>query len=143
MIKLSHSEFYKKLFYHTIAPLSVGYLIYVFFRSNQLLNVNVDSIYSEINCFKNYSSDIRKLIPDWISYSLTDGIWVYSFTSTFIIISEYVCITNQSIIFFPYCTSICLEILQLWHIYPGTFDFIDLLMFSLGFLLSIHNTNSK
>ena len=87
--------------------------------------------------------DVRELfleilfLPNWFYYSLPDGLWTYAFTSSFIIIWG---INNPVLKYWlviPFILSLVPEILQLFNLFPGTFDLNDLIFMSIGFISSI------
>jgi|TARA_B100001971_G_C17889243_1_gene382118 hypothetical protein len=124
-----------KIIIHVITPIIIGGFIYILFREKNLLmfswfiSMGLDSL---INNFR----DIviwHNQIPDWITYNLPDGIWIYSLTSLMIIIwykdsnkSKYFWLLIGPIL------GITLELGQLINLFPGTFDNIDLLFYFCG-----------
>ncbi len=81
-------------------------------------------------------SSIR--IPTTIRNYLPDMLWTYSFTSLQCIIwkmeKQFV---KRVFIFLPLPVSFTLEFLQKFHFIAGTFDVPDLLIYSVGWTLSI------
>ena len=106
-----------------------GGLIYIFFRSTNLLMFDwfkYIGIYNYILFFRNYIE--LSFLPNWIIYSIPDGIWIYSLTSFMIIIwgkekkkwPKIVWLSMGPVL------GIGAEIGQLLSIIPGHFDLIDL-----------------
>lgn len=111
----------------------LGVIIYLLFRSESirffdyLTYVKLDKPISNIRSFM---LPLTKFIPDWIIYSLPDGLWLLSFS---LIISE---IWNKKdnlhfwfwILLFPF-TAIIWELGQAFHVFSGTFDWIDVIIY--------------
>ena len=114
----------KRFFLHVILPMFIGGVIYVLFRSNELLMfrwfefLKIDRV---VYSLREYTFYYRKYIPESILFSLPDCLWVYSFT---MFLSFYV--KNIFLIMIPCIGSVLTEICQLWFI-PGTFDIMDVL----------------
>ena len=114
----------KRFFLHVILPMLIGGVIYVLFRSNELLMfrwfefLKIDRV---VYSLREYTFYYRKYIPESILFSLPDCLWVYSFT---MFLSFYV--KNIFLIMIPCIGSVLTEICQLWFI-PGTFDIMDVL----------------
>jgi len=109
-----------KVFLTIIFPLIIGLLIYFLFQGFHLIDPK-ENIFPIIKI---------NSIPYWIKYNLADGLWLYSFIGTIKIIWEgqrsfylnlWIIIASLS--------AILLEVLQINHIVPGTFDWYDLLAY--------------
>lgn len=77
----------KKKFFWIIAPLLVGVFIYIFFRSRRLFYYNffhMIDIDHDIREYRVFLWKYRKSIPNWIIYSLPDGLWIFSFGMAFL-----------------------------------------------------------
>lgn len=122
---------------HSVFPILLGGLIYCCFRSTSLRMFGWFSAIGLIDILKyvRESTDVfNAILPKWVIFSLPDGLWMYSFTSTLLIYWN-----NQNInywLLIPFSAGIITEILQLFNIFPGTFDIIDLIFLTLGFTLS-------
>jgi hypothetical protein len=134
---------FKLIGIHCFTPLFIGGLIYIFFRSNTLNMFNwfealrMDQI---INDLRVSFLSLKPIIPEWIIYSLPDGLWVYSFTSGILII------WGKLLTFWliaPLLTGVLVEFAQLFQFFPGTFDIIDFLIGILAFTSSILIFNLK
>lgn len=135
-------NYYKlKLFIiHIFFPISIGGLIYIFFRSKSLLmfswfnNLGLNQIIryfrTSLNIYSNY-------IPDWLLYSLPDGLWVYSFSSSLLLLWEKEVKISSFWLFLPFLFGSGIEIMQKFDLVSGTFDIIDLIICLLGSILSI------
>lgn len=110
----------------------LGGIIYLTYRSRNLLMfqwIEVIGITDIIEPIRQYGQTIS--IPQWIKYSLPDGLWLLSYLMIIDII-WYNTPTNTSknywISILP-LTAIGSEIIQLLIPYIGTFDIIDLLCY--------------
>jgi hypothetical protein len=82
-------------------------------------------------------------LPDWIIYSLPDGLWTYSFSASIILIWNN---NNRHLgywIMIPILFSILPEMLQGLRIFPGTFDMLDLIFMAVAFEISYFSLNLK
>lgn len=112
----------------------LGVLIYLLFRSESirvfdyLTYVKLDK---PLSIIRSFTLPLSQFIPDWIIYSLPDGLWLFSFS---LIISE---IWNKEdnirfwfwTLLFPF-TAIIWELGQAIHVFSGTFDWIDIFIYS-------------
>ena len=106
-----------------------GGLIYIFFRSTNLLMFDwfkAVGIYNYILSFRDYIESC--FLPNWIIYSLPDGIWIYSLTSFMIIIWGKGKNKWEKIFWLSMgpVLGTGAEIGQFLLIVPGHFDLIDL-----------------
>ena len=122
-----------------IITLFIGGLIYVIYRSNELL------MFNWFNCL-GLNSVVMQLrdrfshliLSEWVRYNLPAGLWLFSYM--FIIDS----IWNDNngpiyrcfIIILP-LVSLTSEIMQFYKIMPGTFDIIDIIGYVLAIILFI------
>ena len=124
-----------KIIIHVITPIIIGGFIYILFREENLLmfswfmSIGLDNL---INDFRDVVI-LQNQIPDWVTYSLPDGIWIYSLTSLMLII------WSRDLSKFKYLwlligptIAITLEFGQLLNIFSGTFDSLDLLFYFCG-----------
>lgn len=112
----------------------LGVLIYLLFRSESirvfdyLTYVKLDK---PLSIIRSFTLPLTQFIPDWIIYSLPDGLWLFSFS---LIISE---IWNKEdnirfwfwTLLLPF-TAIIWELGQALHVVSGTFDWIDAFIYS-------------
>ena len=82
-------------------------------------------------------------LPDWFYYSLPDGLWTYSFTSSILLIWGRDNGIQKYWIYVPLVLSVLPELSQYFKIIPGTFDWIDLIFIVLAFLTSFTILNPK
>ncbi len=125
---------------HILLPIIVGGLIYLSFR-NTTLNMfrwfELMSLSSLIYSLREILYPISLFLPEWIIYSLPDGLWVYSFSSSFIIIWYGNFDTAKPWLLFPLLLGAFAEVLQYFNILPGTFDLIDFFFCIIASILSI------
>src|ERR1700750_1456974 len=123
-----------------LLPVILGGIIYIAFRSDQLLLFNWLSSIDGVRKLNNYGNTI--LVFHWFKYSLPDGLWLYSYTSLMLEIWRYR-INEQSLFWIFSLPFIALssEFLQLFKVIPGTFDFLDLIFYSLGIVLPFYKSN--
>jgi len=127
-----------KILFHVILPILIGGLIYVFFRGRNLVFMTYIELVSNLSLtsLSYYTDPIKTKLYDWVIYSLPDGLWVYSFTSS-IMLMKLDSKVRIYIIHMPLLLAVTFEMFQLLDMYKGTFDPIDLLFFVLFFLLSV------
>ena len=131
---------------HCLTPLLFGGILYILFRSTELRMfkwfsiIEIDNI---IYLARTEFYQIRNILPDWVYYSLPDGLWVYSFTSALIIYWHNDVNNVKFWLIIPFVTGIITELLQGFNMFPGTFDFIDLTFCALGISLSKIFLNHK
>lgn len=117
----------------------LGGFIYVFFRVESLRMFswfNSISLYKVIIATRNYTLNYDFLIPDWVKFSLPDGLWLFSFISLILITWKNE--INSSNLFWLIglpIIALLSEIGQSISIIPGTFDWIDIAMYLIGFML--------
>ena len=124
---------------YSIIPLIIGGIIYISFRSKNLVMFQwFDNI--GISFFTNYIrylfSPVKPYLSEWFYYSLPDGIWIFSFTTTLIIFWDFSFEKVKIWLVAPIFSGIFFEILQFFFEFLGTFDIIDLLFSMIGFILS-------
>ncbi|WP_255424405.1 hypothetical protein [Apibacter sp. HY039] len=119
--------------------LLAGTLIYVLFRTTSLRIFSwseLVGIRGLLNKSREYSISYIKYVPDWILFSLPDGLWIFSYICfTLYIWKGFITVNN--IVWFIIVPFIAIgsEILQLFQLLPGTFDITDLLFYLIGFIL--------
>jgi hypothetical protein len=130
----------KRNILHTICVLSFAVLIYVLFRSKTITVLglkNYPYIYSIMKDLQLYCKPLKSALPEWFIYSLPDGLWTYAFTSYAVIRlrNDPTSSFKTFYLLFTPVLSISLEISQKFHLFPGTFDFVDLFFDFLGSIL--------
>lgn len=134
-----------------IFPVFIAILIYLLFRDKSIYLV---SLFSELKC-ASYLDEIRKnskliqfYLPNWVIYSLPDGLWsISSYSLVSIFVGIKLSFLYNIILFI---IIILLELFQLFHFVNGTFDLIDILIYVIFFFLfntiipsKIQLTNNK
>lgn len=113
-----------------------GGMVYLLFRPSWLLVfdwLEVIGIRWMIDLFR-FSESI---LPEWVEYSLPDGLWVYSYTLCIGCIWNFnikKCWPYLAVLFAVVLTD---EFLQKYHLVPGTYDFFDLLSYSTGAIMGV------
>ena len=125
--------------FNIILPILLGGIIYVIFRTKSLTmfswfeNLGLSSL---VTILRDKFTSFKGFVPSWFYYSLPDGLWMYSFSSSFIIF-----INGKKSIFLwlliPLFTGPVVEILQLLELFPGTFDIIDIFFYILAIFISL------
>lgn len=116
-------------------PLLLGGLLYIAYRSKSLRMFywfELIGLNSPISNLRDNLYALKQYIPPWVYFSLPDGLWVYSFTSSILILWK----KNNYWILFPIITGIMVEVLQGFSLFPGTFDYLDLTFSIIGLTLS-------
>ena len=125
---------------HIIIPLVIGSLIYVLFRTTSLRVFkwfDFVGIRNGIESIRSYFIPMDKYIPMWVKYSLPDSLWVYSFTSSMLIVWSDEFKIGKFLLLIPLFLGCLVELAQSVKVFPGTFDIMDLLLNTIGFILSI------
>lgn len=129
--------FTKKLFLlHIFLPIAIGSLIYIFLREDNILVFQIFKligVYEIIDTMRNATMTYREVIPEWIYYSLPDGLWVYSLNVFCLLFTGYYLEFKNSIFsFIGIFLGLGSEIFQYFKLIPGTFDILDLIICFLG-----------
>ena len=128
------------IFINIIIPLIIGVVIYAFYRNENLLVFTWVEYVIGLKPSLNFSLDLTQSlmnlhIPNWIIFSLPDGIWIYVLTSTiFVVWAQKIHLFWLSV---PIFLGIGLEIFQLYNLVPGTFDSIDLMFLLSGYAIAL------
>lgn len=121
----------------SLASFLTGGLIYLAFRSETLLmfrwgeKLGLGNMITQI---RSISADYLPL-PQWVLFSLPDGLWVLSYV--FAMAAIWVCdLTSHRFLFFliPFI-AIGSEILQSIGLVQGSFDWIDLFLYFLATII--------
>lgn len=135
----------RTLLLHVMLPLLIGGLIYLLFRNERLIMfdwIRFLGFKESLDLLRNDFSILKSFIPNWVLFSLPDGLWVYSFSSAIIIIwndnrKVLILLLTIPLIFGP-----AVELLQFLKLFKGTFDIKDLIITIVAFILSL-NFNLK
>lgn len=129
----------KQLFFGSILTLLGGGLIYVLFRKSSLRMFS----WYETTGLSGLTNELRKLtlhfadnIPEWILFSLPDGLWIFSYVSLMLVIWRN-SVSIKSIFWILAIPFIAIgsELGQFWGLVIGTFDLVDLLLYVVGMTL--------
>ena len=93
----------------------------------------------QINILRSNTSTYLKYLPEWVVYSLPDGLWVFSYVTLISAIfgnKIYGNIYGVIFLILP-MTAILSELAQLFKLLQGTFDLVDLLCYTLGTFLPV------
>lgn len=126
-----------KPYLFSISSIFTGGLIYICFRIESLKmfswfkSINISKV---ITTIRNYALNYELLIPDWVKFSLPDGLWLFSFISLILITWKNE-INSSNLLWLISLPIIALlsEIGQFISIIPGTFDWTDIAMYLIGF----------
>lgn len=127
-----------KIICNVFMPMIIGVLLYVSFRSTSIKmfgwfeNLGITEL---TNLIRAFFHPFKKSFPTWVYYSLPDALWVYSFSSIYLILWK-----NQINywLIFPLFFGCLVEIAQALKLFEGTYDPIDLFLSSIAFILSIY-----
>jgi hypothetical protein len=129
----------KQLIFGSFLTLLVGGLIYILFRTSTL---KMFSWYETIglgeltNVMRKMTFQFSDKIPEWILFSLPDGLWIFSYVSLMLFIwQNSVSIKNIFWISIIPILAIGSELGQLFGLVIGTFDIADLLFYIFGMTL--------
>lgn len=134
---------YIKMYLHVFISLFIGSFIYIAWRSkNIMVFVFIEKLglMGLIDSLRNALSHIH--VNDFILYSLPDLCWVYSFTIYLGIYTgnEFFSKYKQLfILLIPVFLGVGSEIGQhslFFNLIPGTFDMMDVIAYSLGFVFA-------
>ncbi len=125
--------------YNYLISLLLGSLIYIIFRSTSLKMfswykvIGVNDFVLEL---RQYFKEYKYLIPNWVLFSLPDGLWIFSYVCLILWIWKgEVDFKNIFWIIIIPLVAIFSEVAQLLNIVSGTFDLSDLFFYLLGVLL--------
>jgi len=133
-------------FYPALISLIIGTAIYILFRSTDLLvftwieNIGLGE---EVNELRDWANPILPHLPEFILFSLPDGLWAFSFSASILLIWRNEKSKKYLWLLVPIVFAILPEILQKFKLFPGTFDVYDLIMSLTGIGLSLLLTQFK
>ena len=139
--------FIKKLYcYHVVIPLIFGGLIYISLRSLSLRMfswfkwIKIDFL---ISLIRTTVAPLKSHLPSWIYFSLPDALWVYSFSSSFLILWKDEFRIGKYWLLPPIILGSIVEVAQGLKLFPGTFDMWDLIFTIFALCLSVIIVNYK
>lgn len=115
-----------------LLPIILGCLIYMIFRSTNILlfewfkNLSLLSIAMDIRLFFNEDNII---VSNFVTQNLPDGLWVFSFTSSFLLIWEDFSTQKITYFYIPITLALISEFGQFFGFVIGTFDFLDVIFY--------------
>jgi hypothetical protein len=121
--------------------LLAGGFIYIIFRSSEPLFfswINSTRAIHWINIIRNSSLSLSKVLPEWIVYSLPDGLWAFSYS----LLITGIWSRSKSLLRYFWFASIPLlvlgfEFLQFSRLIPGTFCLQDIALGIAGIFIGI------
>ncbi len=123
-----------------------GAMIYILFRPTNLLMFNILYSIGLMDFVNSIRPNLRD-IPEWIIYSLPDGLWLFSYCLFIGSIWNFELKRCFCVLMILPIYAILHEIGQNVHFVSGTFDWIDLTTyltaFVLGLLYIIYNKKSN
>lgn len=125
---------------NTLISLLLAVTIYVLFRTKVYMvidHAHFHILHDAINGIQSYSKQLKAILPGWVIYSLPDGLWTYAFTSFFVLHFRFDPFSKLKVfaLAFTPVLSVSFEVGQHFHIFPGTFDFVDLFFDFAGSIL--------
>ncbi|WP_290847049.1 hypothetical protein [Flavobacterium sp.] len=129
--------------------LSLGALIYLFFRPGSIRFFKWIAFFGwDFQSFgwRKLALEQSAKLPQWTIYSLPDGLWSFSYVCLLLCLWKHEIGTAALfwILLAPFL-AILSEFGQLFHIVPGTFDLVDILLYLTGsilpFLIFRNNSN--
>lgn len=127
---------------HVIFPVVMGSMIYIMFHRESLLVfqwIKIAGLSGPVADLRSFTFPLSRMMPQWIRYSLADGIWVYSGTALLLMIwrGKPKTYLSRLWILLPLVTAVGAEVLQLLCLVQGTFCKTDMLFYGLFFSMSI------
>jgi hypothetical protein len=127
----------RTLIAHVLAPVLVGAMVYLLWRSPKLLMfswVRAGGLSNLLAVCRATTSPVVPFLPGWFLYSFPDGLWVYSFTSFILAVW---CGTprpsgKMAWALTPALLGVGAEVLQWFRLIPGVFDPADVTACILG-----------
>ena len=118
-----------------------GGLIYCTFRTKKLLLfdwIRFLSLDAPIDLIRTISYDSISRIPNWLLFSVPDGLWIFSYSCLIWRIWDFK-LSRGNIFWFALLPSLALgsEVMQLFRVISGTFDCVDMLVYIIGFLVPL------
>jgi|WetSurMetagenome_2_1015567.scaffolds.fasta_scaffold277470_2 hypothetical protein len=127
---------------YILACLSGGVFIYISSRSSNIfLNQWLASLSGGKILHVGQALFQHFHLPGWVLYSLPDALWMSSLTMLILVIWDFK-LYRQSIFWLmtAVLSGLLFEILQAFHILPGTFDTVDLIFLIGGALCPVSLT---
>jgi|SRR5687767_5744814 len=128
-----------------ILSLSLGAVIYFITRSE---NIYLNQWLSQFNngkalfFFQHLFANSQ--LPDWIIYSLPDGLWMFGLVTIILLLWDFRLNKHSMLwIFLATCTGIFFEVFQALGFVRGSFDWTDLLFIVLAAVIPLLFARNK
>ena len=131
----------KKQNYIIVSALLASLFVYTFYRTEHTV---VNRLFAWLISSDNFHSvriAVRSILPlnEFVIYSLPEGLWIYCIT----LLSRQYCTRIKGwqldCALIPLVYAVALELMQLLHIIRGRFDFMDVWVSSVSWLLAIYS----
>lgn len=120
----------------SFSSLAVGGLIYLFWRTDDLLMfqwAKYLNAYDRILEVRLMAEIYRQHFPDWVLFSLPNGLWMFSYSCLLgLIWGNKDCLNFLKWLLPVLIGFILIEAGQSVHVVPGTFDMLDVLLYIAG-----------
>lgn len=130
-----------RLLFYSIFSLAVGVLIYVCFRSNSIKILGfVDNKFSFLHQMRLEMNSVSRFVPNFVIYNLPDGLFLFSYTTCMLWLWD----ENQYKYYWVFIIPLLLviiELLQLNHTLPGTFDILDIAFYIIFIIFTFQIIN--
>jgi uncharacterized membrane protein len=118
----------KRSTYFLIIALVISLFIYLFYRTDRTVINSIINVLFGAENYQALKTTIRSSLPlpEFVIYSLPEGLWVFCITLTSKDLYLRINKTEIHFAILPLIFVISLEILQFFNITNGTFDFVDI-----------------
>jgi len=119
--------------------------VYVFYRTDKTLVTRLFIALFSREAYSSLETSIRSLLPlpDFIIYSVPEGLWVFCITVTSSFFYVEVKKKKWDLVYVPVLAAIVMELLQLLHFLNGRFDLMDIDVSTGFWLLAIFCTRGN
>lgn len=122
-----------------ILPLFLGLLVYALFRQRDLFLQDLLPSFLNLEVARKAVADVA--LPEWMIYSLPDGLWLYAFNSFGWMIAKGNA-RRSAIGLFPFFIAVFSEFAQYFHWICGTFCPVDLFFYFLSAFMAFTRSKS-
>jgi len=128
----------KQIILKVLLPLLIGGMIYILFRQDNLKMFDWLNYLGLEPVIKFLRANITLELPDWIIYSLPDGIWIFALMNLMIILWKGEINSRNFIwLMMPFSFAVLNEIGQGLGFVTGTFSYPDLLFYLIGGIIPL------
>lgn len=123
----------------SLSCFGVGSLVYLLFRTTDLymfVPLKMSGIYEPLIALR--KSLVNVILPDWIIYNLSDGLWLFAYM--LLIESIWWLDSSHGKAVFLYSLpvfAVVVEVGQMLHCFPGTGDWLDITAYIIAIFLFI------